>query len=239
MGQPLKRTAFSQGIHEVSSVKKEQIGILRILQDGRAFRYAKAGSSALSAGKLTVAAAVAAAVTNKACPAASVGTKQLTLTIGTATYAENFFAGGYLQINDEDGEGYQYLIESSTAVSNGTSIVVTLAEGIKKALTTSSKFTLVHSPWIGTEHSATQARIPAGIPPVDVPANYYYWSQVAGVGIGLIAGTPAVGSKLTIGTPAGAMKVLAGASNEICPTVAEIVATGVDGQYKPVKLLLE
>ena len=56
--------AFSQLIHEESATALERVGTVRILQDGRKFRYSKAGAGALGAGKLAVAADVAANVTN-------------------------------------------------------------------------------------------------------------------------------------------------------------------------------
>jgi len=241
MSKPMKRTGFSQGIYEVSKTKKEQIGALRILRDGRKFRYARAGSSALGQGKMGVAAAINSNAVNQTCPATSVGAKQLTLTLGGAsTYAEDYFAGGYLHINDATGEGHAYPIESSTAVSNGTSITVTLSEGIKVALTTSSEYTLVHSPWMGVVESTTEENLPIGIPPVAVPANYYYWAQTGGPAIALISGTPAVGSMLTLAAAKGALTAINSSLDVDQPYVAIAWGTvGVDTEYKPVFLLID
>lgn len=238
--RPMKRSGFSQGIYEVSKTKKEQIGTLRILQDGRKFRYAKAGASDLAAGKMGVAAQVAAAVTNKTCPAIAVGAKQLTLTIGSATYAADYFAGGFMHINDADGEGHAYPIESSTAVAASTSITVTLEEGIKVALLVTSEFTLIHSPWMAVVESATEENLPVGIPVVAVTATYYYWAQTGGPAICLAVGTAPVGCNLVLGGTAGALDTGAATDGDTMPIVGIAFGTvGVATEYKPVYLTID
>ncbi len=242
MSGPMKRTAFAQGIYEISATRKERIGTLRITQDGRKFRYAKCGSTAISAGKLQMAAQVAADVTNKTAVAAAIGTKVLTLTIGSATYAEDFFAGGYFQINDATGEGHQYLISGSSAVTAGTTITITLEDPIRVALTTSSEFTLVHSPWMGVVESAVEENLPVGVAVVPVTASYYCWLQTHGPALVLSAASDAVGSIAIPGATAGA---IATASTTIATTVTQpIVGTimgtvGVATEYKPVYLTLD
>ncbi len=240
MTAPNKRSAFLQGIYQISSTKKERIGSKRELIDGRIFRYAKAGAGALSAGKMGVAAVVAADVTNETAVAAAVGTKVLALAITSATYAEDYFKDGFMQINDAAGEGYSYPIEASTAVAADTAIFITLEEGIKVALTTSSEFTLVHSPWMATVESTTEESVPIGSPVVAVTAAYYYWAQTAGPGINLVAGTPAVGTMLTLSSTAGALAAINATLDIDQPILATAMGTvGVAGEYKPVMLKID
>jgi hypothetical protein len=236
----MKRAGFSQGIYQTSSTRKETVGILRILQDGRKFRYAKAGTSNISAGKLQMPAAVAAAVVNKTSIAAAIGTMQLTLTIASATYAEDYFKGGFLQINDAAGEGIQYPIESSTAVAAGTSITIALSEGIKVALTASSEFSLIHNPWMATVESATEENTPVGIPVVAVTAAYYYWCQTSGMAIALSDSTPAKGTMLVPGTVAGSVAAMNATLDIDIPVIGRMFGTaGVDTEYKPIILTIE
>ena len=240
MTAPMKRAGFAQGIYEISKTKKERIGALRILSDGRKFRYGKAGAANLSSGKMGVAAQVAADVTNETAIAAAIGVKVLELTITSATYAEDYFKGGYLQINDEAGEGYQYPIESSTAVAAGTAISITLEEGVKVALTTSSEFTLVHSPWMATVESATDENIPVGIPVVAVTAAYYYWAQTGGVAICLASGSEAVGTRMVLGTTAGSVTAMSGSVDVDVPEVGwQLGTAGVSSEYKPIFLTID
>lgn len=239
MSQPLKKSGFSQGLYQISSTAKEEVGTLRFDKLGNKYRYAKAGASALSAGKMGQAAAIAANVTSQACPAAAVGAKVITLTAGGAvTYAADYFKGGQLQIDDT---GARYEIESSTAVAAGTSITVTLKEGIKTALTTSQEFTLVHSPWMATIEAAVEENRAVGVPLVAVTAAYYYWAQTGGLGLCLTVGTPAKGTGLILSaTVAGALDAQVTALDIDEPVVAEAYGTaGRSGEYCPVWLQVE
>ena len=97
---PMKNRGFQQGLYVQSSTKKEEIGTIRHDRFGNEYVYARIGGSAITKGKLCMMADVAAAVQNKTAVAASKGDMNLSLTIGSATYAADYFAGGYLMIND-------------------------------------------------------------------------------------------------------------------------------------------
>ena len=226
------------GLDQTATSTDEVVGSLREDLYGNQYRLAKAGGTALSAGKNTVAVAIAAAVMNKACPATDVGETSLTLTIGSATYAENYFRGGSFQINNEAGEGHRYPISYSSSVTAGTSISIALEYGIKVALTASSKFTLSHSPYMATVISATITDRPTGVPLVNVDANAYYWSQTSGDGIYLSGSSaPAVGTALVLGTVDGSLdkQTLASAGSAItsAPVAVAYGTDGVDTEYKP------
>jgi hypothetical protein len=245
MTKPIKKAGFSQGLLAISADKKEEMGTLRITQDGRKFRYAKAGAAALGAGKCGIAAAVAAGVLNEACASAhAIGDRviQETITAG-GTYATDHFAGGFFQVNDATGEGHQYMIESSSAVGAAdTTVYLTLADPIRVALVaTTSEFTLVASPWMGVTESATEENMPVGIAPVPVTAAYYYWAQTGGVALCLMDGAAAIGTKMVLGSVAGSLKAV--------PTPLDIDinfpvgvcfgSAGVDTEYQPVFLTID
>lgn len=235
MARPLKRTGFAQPLFVQSSSKKETVGTMRITKDGRVFRYAKAGAAGLSAGYLAVAAALAADVMNEASTAiAAIGQKQIAETITSATYAEDYFAGGFFQINDGTGQGHQYLIDSSTAVTAGTAITLSLSEGIRvaTAATVATEFSIMHSAWMAVVESATIAA-PVGITPHAVTALYYHWTQTRGQGLVLSGNNDAVGKPLYQSTTtAGAVSGADGAS--YYPMVATALGTvGVDTEFKP------
>jgi len=250
----LKNIGFRQGLYDISSTAKEALGTKRITNDGRIFRYAKAGASALAAGKMGVAAAIDAAhMDETGCIATPIGSRNVTLTVTAGTaIVENQLAGGYLHINDNVGEGYQYPIVSNSAISaSGTSIVVTLETGLKVALTTASDFTLVHSPWYGVTESAVEESMPVGVAPVVVTAAYYYWAQTGGVAICLTAGTPAVGANVTLGGVAGSVTgclntmTLTSATYTITalhlqPIVGYVFGTaGKNTEYNPIFLTMD
>lgn len=243
MAKPQKRTGFAQGIFAQSSTRKEEVGTLRILRDGRKFRYCKNGAGALVAGHLNAAAAIAADVMDEACAFVhAIGDMIFSETITSATYEEDYFAGGYLQINDATGEGHQYKILSSTAVAAGTSIILTLEDPIRVALAvTTSQFTISHSPYMAVIETTTEENLPIGVAPIAVTIAYYFWNQTGGPALGLIAGTPAVGTVLTLGAVAGAFAAIATALDVDVAYQAAIAwgTVGVDTEYKPVMLTLD
>lgn len=245
--RPLKRTGFAQGLYQASSVAKEMLGTFRLTRDGRGFRYAHAGGTALAAGRCGIAPALAADVVNEACAYAhAIGDLQFTETItaAAAEYAENHFRGGYLQINDATGEGHQYLIDSSTYVAlGGTSITLGLAEPIRVALVaTTSEFTIAKSPWQGVAVSDVEENLPVGVAPIVVTANYYYWAQTHGPAIVCVDGTPAVGTVMVLsGAVAGNLKAIATPLDvDMCYQCGIMWGTaGADGEFKPVFLTID
>lgn len=236
----MKKTGFRQGIHVVSSTQKEAIGTRRILRDGREFVYAKAGASALSVGKLAMAADIAANVSNQALPAMAVNDRQFTFTAGGAvTYVADYFKGGFLLVNDAAGEGAQYEIDASTAVTAGTEITVTLVDGVRVALTTSSEATLVHNPCMATIESADEENLPVGVAPVAVPAANWYWAQCKGLANILVSGTIAVFDMVVPGATAGSVKTIPDygtATDADMPIIGQAYRAGVDTEYTSVRL---
>lgn len=245
MGFPMKRTGFAQPLLAESATAKEMLGTLRITRDGRKFRYAKASTSALSAGKANIVAAFAAEVMNEACANAhDIGDQIIeeTITAGVA-HAENKFRGGYFAINDATGEGHQYLITSSSAVTAaGTAIFLGLADPIRVALeAATSEFTIVPNPQWGVAESAVEENMMAGVAPIAVTANYYFWNQTGGPATVLVTGTPAVGTVMTLGGTAGAM---AGIQTPLDVDIAQSYGVlfgtvAVSGEYKQVFLTID
>jgi hypothetical protein len=246
MSAPLKRTGFAQALLAISATPKEVVGTLRITKDGRKFRYAKASTSALAAGKANIVAAIAADTVDESCAAAhAIGDLYFadTITAAAAAYAENHFRGGMLMINDATGEGHQYLINSSSAVLlSGTSIILGLSDPIRVALeVTTTQFTITASHQMGVAESATEENLMAGVAPRVVPASNYFWNQTGGVVNVLCDQTPAVGTVATLGDPAGSM---AGIQTALDVDMAQCYGifwgrTGVDGEYTPVFLMID
>jgi len=239
MAQPMK-LSFTQDVTETSPAKREAVGALRITADGRKFRYAKAGAAALAAGSMGLAPAAVANHCNLAGTAAAVGDRVLSVTVGATAVTENAYEDGYLQVTETTGSGRQYRILSNTAcVASGT-VILTLAEGLRAAVTTASKCSLVPSPWCGVTASATEENLPAGVTPCDVPAGHYYFAQTGGVGCCLSAGTPTVGTMLVPGATAGALAAMNATLDVDQPVAGVTFATaGTDGRCSPCFLTLD
>ena len=244
MSTPMKRAGFAQGLYAQSEHAKEAIGTLRVLHDGTKWRYCRAGANALTVGRAVMAAAVANGVTDQNCASAhAIGDTQVTETITAGVaYAENYFAGGWLHINDATGEGYAYPIQSSTAVGiAGTSITVTLTRPIVVAtVAVTTQFSLAHNPCMAVVHSTagTGAGKMVGVTARAVTAQYYFWAQTAGPAIVLADGTPAVGVMLMPGTISGSLAAYAAAST--WAVVGHVWGRAfVDTEYKMANLTLD
>lgn len=239
-----QQTNLFQPLTKQSSVAHGSVGTLYMDSEGNAWRYCKAGSSAVTAGHMVVSPSATANHINKA-PAmdVAIGDKVVRVTVGATAVTADQYAGGYLQVNDGTSEGKQYRIEGNTACDASGTTIVQLAEPVRTALTTTgSEVSLIPSPFSGVAESADEENVPVGVALTDVTAAYYFWAQSRGVATTLVTGTPAVGSILTLGSTAGSVTT---ASTTIATTVTQpIVGTmfataGVTTEYKPVKLAID
>jgi len=247
----MKKSGWSQGLYEISSTMKEQLGTLRIDNFGRKFRYCHAGSTDLNPGKMGVATAPASGFLNIAATnAAAIGTKEITQTIVASSNNvcdEDAFRGGFLHVNDATGQAYAYPIDNSTSVAAATTtFVVTLAEGIKVALVASTSELSFIPPtggFSGVTESTTEETPPAGVPLVSVTADYYYWAQTGGVAnvlIGSNGDSGAVASMVTMDSTAGSLRVINTTLDIDQPIVGWLYArAAVATEYCPVFLTID
>lgn len=235
------KAAFSQGLRSVSTTQKERLGTIRHEANGAIFRYIKA-AAALVAGKLAMCAVEVANHINLAIVGNfAIGTVELAVTVGATAVTTDQYAGGYLQVNDATGEGYQYEIESNTACDASGVTTIQLCEGLAVALVTGvSEVSLIGNPRNGVSHSATEENMPAGVAVCAVPSGSYAWLQTGGSGIALMAGTPAVGTMLTAGSVAGAVAALNATLDIDIPVIGiKSIGAGVDTEYCPVELSID
>ena len=231
--------SFPNDLRDISVTAELPVGSKGVTKDGRIFRYAKAGSADLAPGKLAVAATVVANHQNMAvASAAAIGAKQVTVTLGATLATANQYAGGTLTINDAAGEGISYLISGHPAAASAASLVVSLAEPVKVALTTSSEASLDKNPWDSAVISVTdQADMPVGVSNVTLTTAYYGWIQTGGVCSVLADEAITAGLAVTTGTGvAGAVEAVDAAGE---PQVGVALVAGVDTEYRAVYLSID
>lgn len=223
----------NQTIRQATTEPRHAPGTFGQLTDGRTFRYASSSSSsALSAGQLCMSEVITSNFTNVAVSAAAaVGTSTVSVTLGgSSSVAVNEYAGGYVVVNDVDGEGRTYAIASNAAISSSTAFTVELAEDIETALTTSSQVVVMKSPWSDVvEAAAGHVHMAAGIPQFEVPAGntdtQYFWIQTSGITAGEDDAATAIGSMLQSGATAGQIEVGDGTAQNIGVQLTTGVAT--------------
>ena len=220
-----------------SATRYHGLGEVGMSKDGRFFRYVKAGASALVVGNALQSRVEDTDHDNVAVRATAAGATALLITTGSGNGAldANEYADGYAVVDTTPGLGYTYRIAQHAAIAASTDGTLNLYEedAVQVALTTSSKVTLVKSPYDGViQHPVTTATgVTVGGAIYPVTAAEYGWIQSGGPGAGLIAGTPAAGQPVTaVGAVAGALTVH---SAELS-NVAYMMVTGRDTKVLPV-----
>lgn len=199
---PIKNTAWAQGLYEVSSTKKECLGAIRETEDGRMFRYAKAGATLIPGGA-TYAAAVdsnflAQVQTNGA--ANTAGSLVVTAYVGATAVTDNLFDDGYLIVyrTAAGKQGLYYPIASHTTTATGsTTIKLTLKEPLIRATLTTDYFSIIPNPWSSIGVSTDIATNWTGQAMVDATSGQYLWVQTGGLGVAT------GGDTATMGYPVG------------------------------------
>jgi hypothetical protein len=126
--------------------------------------------------------------------------------------AADVYAGGYLQITDAQGEGYNYRIQSNDLGTAAGLMKIVLHDSLQAALDSETSCGIVGNMYRNLRTATTTDILVAGVTPAAVTIAYYAWLQTWGVCNCLCdasAGTMAAGTVavLSDGT-AGAYTVL-------------------------------
>lgn len=229
---------FPMSVTSTSTTQEFPLGAKAVGEAGKEYRYVEVGAAALTAGQMVMSPASVANHVNIAVQAAvAVGATSITVTLGATAATANQYADGVIAINDVDGQGHTYVIDSHPAADASANLTVTLKEEVREALTTSSQATLhadPHKDVLTTTAPATGT--PIGVAVTDAAANTYAWVQNRGVAAVLNEGGTTAGLALqTSGSDAGALATADADSSR----VGVAVVTGVDTEYNPVFLTLQ
>ncbi len=235
---PLTPSLFT----ETSATKLVELGhAYREDSTARAWRYSLAGGTTLARGKLAVQATVDAQridLSFSVAPAA--GAREASVTIGTGAATADFFADGWLVVQDGTGEGRAYPIEGHDAISASTAGVFKLKSAIDTAGATGQANVDLHrNIYAGAVISvADQADLPIGVPTVAITNAEYGWLQTYGPAAVLADEAIVAGGALTIGSSvAGAVELLDAAGEPLVGTVAGVAM--IDTEYQMVDLCLK
>lgn len=161
---------------------------------------------------------------------------KVTVTLGSTAVTANQFRGGFLIVNDNNGEGQTLKIASHPAADAAASLAVTLEDGPTTAITAASEASLMPADGSGIiimPTTATGAVFGASL--YNVAASAYAFFVTKGISAVLGDGTP------TIGSAASCSNAVAGAvENGVIAQgfVGTFAYTGVDTEYRAVLLNL-
>lgn len=222
--------------------------------DGRELVLVLNGAVALHAGVLAQSAPIVSAHQNCAVTAytaaSASGPGTVTVTLGATAVTANQYAGGFLNVNDNNGEGQLLQIASHPAAALSTSVVITLADAPGSngvALTTASEVSLIPNPYNGVVvNPTTPTNAPVGVTLSPISAssatvNSFGFLVKDGITSCLCDATnPAVGTAIGASTAtAGAIGAVAYAGNIVTTTViGNTVQTGVSTEYRMVRVTL-
>ena len=229
-----------QEVFVTSTVQNLPLGVYAETNDGRGFRYVKAGAVDLVPGKVQQSPAEDTTNYNPsgglAVAASAIGSTTVTLT-GSLTIALNALAGGLMTVNVTPGQGQVYKILSNTAVAGAANCVITLEDPIRVALTTSSKVNLKANPYNGVIVTpATMTGEVVGVATTIIPAGSFGWIQTRGLTSCLQTGTGTAGTALGVlqgGTIGSLAPAIAGT-----PIIGHCAGTVITGEYGAVMLTL-
>jgi len=169
-----------------TSEQKQKLGTRATTPDGRVFYYAENSGTAITHGGYLVDGIAAVAAHDMDVAAAATSAGNTTFTSGTSlTTTKDQYKDGYLYFNDGPGQGETYRVKSNTAVSGATGLSITIDEpdGLRTALTTSSLFGLMYSPYKDIkiiDGDGTMTTGVVGVTVIPVTADYFCWVQTAG-----------------------------------------------------------
>lgn len=214
-----------QALFSSSSYKAHGLGELAFTNDGRAFRYAKAGATALVPGKLQQASAEVTADQDVAIAAAAIGASQI-VTTATLTVTANQYSEGLAVVCDDTGEGYSYKIKGHAAAT-AAAVTFNLEDTIIVALTTSSTIDFVANPYSAViVNPTTASSAPVGVAVFAVAASEFGWLQVGGVATILNDGGSTVGTNVSASNAtAGAVEAAVTAQAAIGVAVTGVATT--------------
>lgn len=217
-----------------SSTPAHRLGTRAIDQDGRVFRYVKAGAVDLVAGNVLQSPAIVTAHLANTPPAVAIGATSFVYTPGAATGTANQYADGFMGVDTTPGNGYTYGVASHAAIASSTAFTIFLKDPIQVALTTSSRVGLIANKYNGVIQLpvTTATGTIVGIATYIISANQYGWIGTHGQFSVLTTGTPALGAMVMgPGTAAGSAQVVVAAGTLIvAQIIGHMAQIGVDGK---------
>lgn len=174
-----------QGIYEESATQNYALGTKWVYGDGRTFRYALNGATALGKAKMTQTQVVETKLLEIAqtSHAQVVDVDDVTVLVTTASaVAADSLVGGTLWFNKVGNMGESYrIIASALRPGSDTLMDLKLETPIRAAVVATSEASLCPNPWYKVVvFPTTTTGSATGVPLIAVTANYYFWAQTGG-----------------------------------------------------------
>jgi hypothetical protein len=211
-------------------------------QDGRVFRYVKAGA-ALVAGTCVQSPAIVPNHLANTPPIVAAGAKSFVYTPGATLGAADLYADGLMQVDTAPGPGYSYTVDGHAAFASGTAFTLNLKDPLQVAISATSRVGLMQNKYKGVIQMpiTTATGVLVGVSTYVIASGEWGWIQTWGLCSVLTAGTPALGAiVMAPGAVAGAASVVVAAGNLIvAQIVGQMAQVGVDTKYNWIDLKIQ
>lgn len=217
------------------------LGTQLVQQDGRKYRFSKAGGTTLARGEVQQSAANTGNHVGLTAAAMAAGTRSPTQLLAATAAALNEYANGYLHITVTPDGGSMYVIGQHDAVLSSGTITANLAQGYKlnNAWTTSTRVNFVHNPWFGLIRvpitTITQALV--GVAVSAMVNATFGWVQTSGPAAVLTSGTLILGNSASYIQVAAALGPPAAVATDY--SVGQVMLVGATGGWSMVYLRLD
>jgi len=233
---------YGQEKKETSSQKLE-LGTRMVFRDGREYRYAHNGASAVGEGLIVAAEALVAhhgSDGDLAVATTAAGSRTIDVTVEGTAAAKNLYKEGYLWFNLAATSVHEfYKIKEHDAFGSGGAATVTIEDedGLHQAVTNGTDTVgMMKNPYDNIiVATAAVAERPIGVTVNAFTANYYGWVQTRGLSVIKIDGTPAIGSPIGTSSNHAGQGLVVGA--DTTGGVARVHSlAGIDNEYAVVVL---
>jgi hypothetical protein len=229
---------LAQGYWVSSSTQQHPLGTRGYTTDGRAYRYAKAGTVDLVPGSVLQSPAFVAGHSALAVSTTSpvlAGTTAIDITCASSAGA-NQYAEGYLSIATGTGMGFLYSVDKHAAVSTGAigRFFLIGEDPLVTTITTTATVSLLLNKYAGVllSPASTALGIIVGVASYIIVASQFGWIQTWGPALVFMSGTPALGAGLLGTATSGGRASLVTAATLLTQQIIGYAAqTGVEAQY--------
>ena len=166
---------------ESANPQGNPLGSRMYFADGREFAACRAGAIVLVAGALNQQTIPDTDYDQLAVLAAAVGDNEVSVTTGSTALAVDEAADGYLNIEDDAGEGHLYTIKSHPAIGTSSTGVLTLYDSLQVAITTATTVQVALNAFgVVIIHPSPPLAMIVGVSPHALPITNYGWLQRRG-----------------------------------------------------------
>ena len=179
---PFVAGSYGDQFNTSTDQRAHPLGSVMHLADGRRYKYGRATATEIATARLCQQTLNSANFDELVVPTARLaGVSQVTVTTGATACAADLLADGYLNVEDDAGEGYLYTIAGNDAAATTATLTIRLRETLQVAWTTDTTVLIYVNPYAQIiVHPSPATAMLVGATNRVIPASNYGWWQTWG-----------------------------------------------------------